>query len=290
MVSACPVSSARVLFSSPDKDVRVEDQERRMVFPKTISNGETFSARIQGTVAETCATSKRITLSFFLNAEKGRKFHFEFPIFIGPSDTLVVDDDGEGENEKPVMEGLDQAQRFYHVLNTRQADLDEARISPYKHIIWITGEEFYDTLNNREQALLRNFLDKGGHLLLLGDNIGDDLGKSDFYKNYLHAQVIKETLSGNYSKVEYRVHGKEGDPLSRRMVLPTFIHYKQYDLIRPLEGADDPFRGESDGFYMGFVRYEGNYKMLYTGLGMEAIEDLAVRAGLLDRILEWFEK
>ncbi len=289
LVSACPLSSARILINSPDKDVRVEEQEKLIVFPTPISNGGTFSARIHGSVAETCATGKKIILTFFLNAEKGRKFHFELPIFIGPSDTLVVDDDGEGENEKPVMEGLDHARRYYHVLNTRQADLDEERISRYKHIIWITGEEFHNTLNSREQAFLRNFLDKGGHLLLLGDNVGDDLGKTDFYKDILHAQVIKETLSGNYSKVEYKVYGKEGDPLSRRMVLPIFIHYKQYDLIRPLEGADDPFRGESDESYMGFVRREGKYKLLYTSFGMEAIENLEARAGLLDRVLEWFE-
>ena len=207
---------------------------------------------------------------------------------VGSSETLFVDDDGPGENERAVLEGLAHAGRFCHFV--KSADLDEAKASRYMNIIWVTGEEFAGTLDGKEQEFLARYLEKGGHLLLIGDNIGDDLGQGAFYKDYLHAKVIKETLSGNYDKIEYKVFGKDGDRLSRRMVIPTFINYKQYDLIRPLEGADDPFQGERDEFYMGFVRYSGTYKTIYTSLGMEAIEDIAVRAQLLDRILEWFEE
>ena len=287
-VYASQISGVRIVAKSSDGDLAISGEDRVLDFPNPLSNGQHFSLALEGSVSKNRGPGKITIVRVFLNAEKGRKFYFEIPVRVGSSETLVVDDDGDGENEKAVLEGLEHARRFCHVM--KSSDLDEEKALKYRNIIWITGEEFSNTLDGKEREFLIRYLEQGGHLLLIGDNIGDDLGKTDFYKRYLHAKVIKETLSGNYAKVEYKVFGKDGDPLSRRMVIPAFINYKQYDLIRPLEGADDPFQGELDESYMGFVRYTGKYKMIYTSLGMEAIDDLAIRGELLDRILDWFEE
>jgi len=135
------------------------------------------------------------------------------------------------------------------------------------------------------------FLDGGGRLFLQGDNIGDDIGETEFYKTYLRAEVFKDRLVGNYWREKpYLIFGKPGDPLSERLTLPVYTYYKQYDLLRPLEGADDPFAGQDEDNYIGFIRYSGPYKLIYTALGMEAVEDAGIRAELVDRILNWLEE
>jgi subtilisin family serine protease len=287
-VSACRISQVRLRATSSDQDLVIRGEPQKVTVPEPRSGVQHFRAKIEGLVSEKAGPGKTIAVRLSLSAEKGRTFYFEVPVRVGPSDLLVIDDDGEGENEKPILEGLERAGRFCHIM--KSPGFDEEKAARYRTIIWTTGEEFSSTLDGREQAFLIRFLDRGGRLLLLGDNIGDDLGKADFYKDYLHARVVKETLSGRYAKVESKIIGYDGDPLSRRLFVPAFTHYKQYDLIRPVGEADDPFHGDDDTTYMGFVRYAGRYRMVYTSLGMEAVEDIAARALLLDRILEWLEQ
>jgi hypothetical protein len=86
------------------------------------------------------------------------------------------------------------------------------------------------------------------------------------------------------------VNGKEGDTLSEKLFIPIYTYYKQYDLIRPIGEADDPFHGEDEENYLGFVRYSGPYKLIYTSLGMESIEDIDIRGQLLGRIIDWLNQ
>jgi hypothetical protein len=69
----------------------------------------------------------------------------------------------------------------------------QVSLADYRLLDWILGRESYrdDTLNDREQALLRDYLDGGGALFISGEEIGWDhhivVSDREFYRSYLRA-------------------------------------------------------------------------------------------------------
>jgi len=290
-VTAGPVSRINAVLYDPTGQVTLADEAQTLTVPELKAGGADLTLTFKLSSSGSDDRPKKAILDLVLGAEAGRKFFFKVPVYIGRSDLLVVDDDGPGESEKAVLETLDHDRRYYNYINTRFTPLDGEILKSYKQVIWLTGEEFYNTLDAPERSLLEGYLDGGGSLTLFGENIGEDIGKSAFYRDYLHAKLIKERIEGRKAD-PFVISGKDGDPLSQRLALTirNYYYHSQFDIVRPLTGADDPFRGEPDEDYAGFVRFTGKYKLIYSALGMESIRDADARSEFLGRILDWFEK
>lgn len=71
---------------------------------------------------------------------------------------------------------------------------EKLNLKDYKHIDWILGEESSvdKTLDNKEQQLLKGFLNNGGNLIISGSELAYHLDYKgagrDFYRNYLKAK------------------------------------------------------------------------------------------------------
>jgi len=57
----------------------------------------------------------------------------------------------------------------------------------FQGIVWLTGDQLTGTLTQSDQATLAAYLDGGGSLFVSGQNIGQDIGSSSFFAEYLHA-------------------------------------------------------------------------------------------------------
>lgn len=287
-VSAHPLEEAEAHLYSEEDELKISANEQNLKFRSPIKNGSDFKIEFPVRILDSCRENKKIRLYFSLRVIGGRKFSFEFPVYLGPSNTIVVDDDGHGESEKPVLEALERAQRYHHYIKSQDFQKLESAVTDYQNIIWITGEKFTDTINKKEQTLQKRLMDKGKNFLIIGDNIGDDIGESDFFRNCLHARLVKSRLSSNYGRDPYFIHGKKDNPVTRRMIISVSPYHRQYDFIRPADKAESAFTGKDRENYPGFVQYEGQYKVFYFSVGMEAIENIDARAKLIDHILEWF--
>src|SRR5207247_11100097 len=83
----------------------------------------------------------------------------------------------------------------------------KCELQKYFAIDWFVGEESTagKTLDSTEKFAIKNYLDKGGRLLISGSEIGWDLGRDSsanvdtgFYKNYLNAVYVSD-CSGTYN-------------------------------------------------------------------------------------------
>ncbi|UCE73053.1 MAG: Omp28-related outer membrane protein [Methanomassiliicoccales archaeon] len=130
-----------------------------------------------------------------------------------PQKILVVDDD---QSTNP-----DGDEDFYQItlsLGMHAFDgwvLDEVGsptsddLSSYDVVIWVTGSTTSSTLTTADQTAISTYLDNtGGNLFMCGENIGEEIGSSTFYQNYLHANFINDNTGMRF------IRGITGDPIS----------------------------------------------------------------------------
>nr|NQU90558.1 hypothetical protein [Bacteroidota bacterium] len=110
----------------------------------------------------------------------------EFQLFIGKGDLLLIDDDGGDNYEDYYIETFDDLELTVNPYDISfRGDLPELMPREYANIIWFTGDMDENTLTASDRNILQNYMDNGGNLFLTGQNIGTDIGTTDFYTNYL---------------------------------------------------------------------------------------------------------
>jgi len=85
----------------------------------------------------------------------------------------------------------------------------------YDIVIWFTGDDYggdYPTLTETDQNETAKYLSAGGKLFISGQNIGSDIGATDFYHNYLHAFFC--TGNSNRNKTAGSIKDPIGDALN----------------------------------------------------------------------------
>ncbi len=214
------------------------------------------------------------------------------------SDVLFVDDDG-GENYE---------NNFYEILNKQQVKYisipeiymgqlpEEIDISNYKILIWNVSWGF-PAFSQSDISVLTNYLDSGGNLLLLGQDIGWDIhdqqyGRSnfsaahDFYDNYLDAKYENDNSGGTGI---VGVSGDViGDSIESALSKPYGPSYNYPDWITSKTGKSKTFLNYNNGKSAGLRYDSGNFKTVYLGIGLEQIASIEARELLLERCLDWF--
>jgi subtilisin family serine protease len=118
----------------------------------------------------------------------------------GDKRILIVDDDGGSSYERyytDTLQALGYPFDVYQILlngDGPSADM----LSQYGLVIWFTGDEYRNTLTPADQVNLRSYLLAGGTSIITGQEIGFDIGQSDFYMNYLHAYYVSDNAYGKY--------------------------------------------------------------------------------------------
>ncbi|MCI0493557.1 MBL fold metallo-hydrolase [candidate division KSB1 bacterium] len=138
-----------------------------------------------------------------------------FTIIIGTPTILLIDDDGGNGYETCYANVL--IPEIWDVSMKGCPSLP--LLQQYASVIWSTGDDRDISLTGEEQSLLAEFLNRGGRLLLCGQNISYDLGKNSspgdslFLANYLHAKFISDSTSATV------VVGVTGDPISSGLMM-----------------------------------------------------------------------
>ena len=238
------------------------------------------------------------TSTFNLLIEWGddQVYQTKFKLEIGQSEILLVDDGTSfgGLFIQPdiwyehVLDSLGREVHHYD-LNIF-GDPSYEFISNFPIIIWFSGFQSENTLNEQNQEVLSMYLDNGGKLFLSGQNISEDIQETTFLSDYLHVKHINDTYEGQDS-----VWGLTGDPIGDNLLLTFNQAYDamfQFSMseIEPVNGGECVFHYFSSNTDAA-VRYENStYKTLFFGFGFEGINNFDHRLEVMQRILEYFDE
>jgi len=195
---------------------------------------------------------------------------------------LLVDDD-EGADYEMYYEDALSADGYSYVKTEVSPTLNE--LSSFDCVVWLTGRDFTTTLTNEDQTNLAIYLDNGGSLFISGQDVGYNVGDTDFYRDYLHSEYTRDSVG------DYTLEGVTNDPISGGMSIDISKGdgaNNQYwpSEIRPVSTyASKVFNYK--GGDCGAIRVDnGVYKVVYFAFGFEAINKCPDRNEVMDRVIK----
>lgn len=218
-----------------------------------------------------------------------------FDLFIGESDVLVIKDETHYYSDRAnaayfyesSIENAGFIPRFYDI-NTFNFPTAEF-LENFDALVWYTGldnTEYNEIFNNEKQLLLSNYLNGGGHLFISSQNIGDAIGESEFFHNYLHANHLEPSYDGYLRAVgvdeteignglDFNLTGGDG---SDNLESPS--------VIEPINGAQSVFTYYNSEDVAGII-YDDEYRLVFLPFGFSAISNQNDRDELMSRILDF---
>lgn len=256
------------------------------------------------------ARGKMVDLSLGWKADGGYSWiDTTFKIIVGKLPILIVDDDSDDDDvtftlsEKFYTNILDRMKVNYALWDRYQlGKLDVNSITNFPIVIWLTAWCF-PSLDVDDQQAIARLLDNGGNLFISGQDIGWDFNdpggfgyrQRDFYRKYLHAIYYSDD-----SPVQ-QIIGITGDPIGDGLKFsawqPGLPEDNQYpDEIEPIDGATPVFEYAGGLNHKFGIKYQGDHKVVYFGMGLEAIDSQentppdrisSIRTEVLRRVLQW---
>ena len=202
-------------------------------------------------------------------------------IFGNRSLILLVDDD-EGADYETYYERALTANGYAYA--KVEEPPGESELLSFDCVIWLTGRDFTTALTGDDQRNLARYLDAGGSLFLSGQDIGYNSHASEFYRDYLQVEYVKDSTG------VYVLDGVAGDPISDGMTLEISggdgadSQYWPSEIIPITAYATGIFNYQNDGW--GAVRVEtGTYRIVYFAFGFEAINSSSDRDEVMRRVV-----
>jgi len=257
------------------------------------------------------AKGKTTNLYVGWQADGGYSGADTFKIIVGKIPILVVDDDydeNQGNDYFPyaekmytnVLDIFDLNYALWDRYNMGALGLDQMMNFPI--VIWLCAWAF-PSLDPDDQVAISNFLDNGGSLFITGQDIGWDFNdpggygyaQRDFYAQYLHAIYYSD------DSPVHEVLGISGDPIGDGLEFSVWQpglpgDYQFPDEIEPDSGATAIFEYLGGRNHKFGIKYKGDHKVVYFGMGLEAIDSdqstppdhiSPIRTKILGRVLNW---
>ena len=211
-------------------------------------------------------------------------------MMVGHPSVLLVDDDGGGVYERFYQESLDEINVVYDDWDVSTMGNTGSALNNYCLVVWFTGDMGESTLTADDRSYLESYLDGGGLLFLTGQNIGQEIGSTSFYSDYLHASFVQAATN------VFFLDGVPGDEIGDGLRLltmgsPGAGNQVSQDIIAPLAGADSII------MYLpgdcAAIKYDsGTYKVVYFGFGFEGIASRPAQGFdnnwfILRRVIKW---
>jgi hypothetical protein len=196
---------------------------------------------------------------------------------IPPAHLLLVDNDTLSRWESYYTSTFDTLNLSYcSWRRPTQGPIPISRLSEFRDdlIVWYTGLTRHATLDTTDMDSLSQFLDSGGRLFITGQDIGQELALTQFYRDRLHARLVDTTAQlyyafGNRSDSlgtlfdQTQTAGLQGanNQTSRDEIAPdslahTFLFY-------------DTLTAKAAGIYYRDPQTQS--RVIYLGFGFEAL-------------------
>jgi subtilisin family serine protease len=217
-----------------------------------------------------------------------------FTVMCSEPRLLIVDDDAGADFEKYYKAACDSNGVLFHTYTVQTAGSPSAEtLSHYPVVFWFTGNEATNTLTTTDVASLTAFLNSGRNLMLSGQNIAQELAGESFLAEYLHAELLEDSVGKPY------MVGLTADPITQGETIVLAgaggaNNARHCDGLRPLGSALGSafFKDYADTTTYGLIRFSGSYRLVFFAVPFEAIDHATSRYlqkwTLVRRILEYF--
>ncbi|MBN2008898.1 right-handed parallel beta-helix repeat-containing protein [candidate division KSB1 bacterium] len=272
----------------------------------TVANGEAVSNKsnpIMLSVADGSVAHKvTCYIDITIDDQHYRNVMDSFELIVGTSSVMFVNDDAQHDYGKYYKNALAALDIIPLEWNVALQGCPSASLLPYdaEAVIWSAGDDRDSCLTSEEQQAIKSYLDRGGKLLITGQNIGYDFAndrtESDslFYANVLHAEFVADSAGAVWAV------GISGDAYANGIrVIFTGAYdgagnQSTTDVINPIAPALPIFKYTPGANLVGGLRYSDkatDSKLIYLAFGIEGIsgpkQDSAT--DLLQKALEWFQ-
>ncbi len=231
------------------------------------------------------------TFTLSVTDQSGHTDRMQIPMTIGRPKYLLVDDDDGAAYDSLMNQDLMTRPIVHDVWRVTESGSPTMEdIGRYSNLIWETGNA-RNGLTVAEQATLTSFLSSGGKSLVIsGQFLSEDIGATDFHRNFLHAQHVADNVN------ERQLIGKPGSAISDSMALILIGgggagNSTSPSAIAPINGADTLFTYNNSG-QVGGVFFNGNgYSVVYLAFALEAVSGggrTTTRTELLHKTLDHF--
>jgi hypothetical protein len=211
-------------------------------------------------------------------------------------DLLIVNRDDEGRYAEYFTEPLDSLGVSYKVWTpVEQGLFPMNRIDEFNDttILWYSGSAEMNTVTAQEQESLMVFLDNGGRLIITGQNIGQEIHATPFFTDYLHAQLVNDSVHSLY------VYPDVTDSLGQNIdVLFTTggiaNQYSRDQIAADVYAHEFLFYDDTLTWCAGiwYNNPSPAYQTIYCGFGLEAVHhrpNYMTREQLLAAFLRWLD-
>ncbi|MBI4865764.1 MAG: M36 family metallopeptidase [Candidatus Wallbacteria bacterium] len=193
---------------------------------------------------------------------------------------LLVDDD-DGASVETFFKAALTAGQFDVWTVKSDGQLTDDGLLGYPTVVWFTGADYRQTLSEQDQALIKQYLQAGGRLMLSGQEIAYSLKDTSFLKDVLAAEFVADAASVRKVKgasMEFAIEGGDG------------ANNQQYPDVVKAAGAGSreyfAYDGDASGSAaLALVR--SGAKALYFAFGFEAIDTAANRAKVMKLALDF---
>ena len=220
-------------------------------------------------------------------------------------DLVLIDDDEGAGYEFYFQDALQKIfhsttpypwKAYHHWDVAEKGIFPASRLGELKHpyVIWFTGDADSTALTPAERDTLLALQNRNADILLTGKDIAEGVPDSLFLAQALHVRY-----RGNSTFVPRFVYGVSGDPLSDSLNFSTWggfganNQFYDRDIVQPLAPAQTIFHYLPADSQSAGIRFEGNYKLIFLGFGVEGIRDnfppYNNRRDLLVAVLSWFQ-
>jgi len=212
---------------------------------------------------------------------EAKRWERDIEVIEGRTPILLVDDDEGAEYETYYERSLEAAGHSYVKV---EGPPTKRELLSFDCVVWLTGRDFTTTLTRDDQANLAAYLDGGGSLFLSGQDIGFNIHDTDFFRNYLHVEYVKDNAG------IYVLEGVPGDPISNGMTIEIAggdggdNQYWPSEIVPITAFAREVFNYKNDGC-AAVVVDAGTYRVVYFAFGFEAINTTSDRDEVMRRVL-----
>jgi serine protease AprX len=204
---------------------------------------------------------------------------------------LLVDDDDNGPDVRSYYTAaLNGLGRSYDVFNTNNNAIEPtaAEISPYRIIIWFSGDSFGGTGNPKagpsaaSEVALAAWLDTGKRLWIVSQDYLYDRGQTTFMTNYLGLASFTNDVNQTSVTGQNALFNGYG-PYALSYPFSNFS-----DRISPNATALVAFNGTTAPPETAIYKETQVYKTVFFSFPLEAIPAPANREAVMQRVLDWF--
>jgi M6 family metalloprotease-like protein len=223
-----------------------------------------------------------------------------FAKYVGGVELLLVDDDAGSASGNPMdresyyRSAIDSLGIPYDYWNAKNGLPDTTSMYSHQYVVWFTGDNRLNVLDAVRVTLLRSFLNRGGRLLLTGQNIAEQLSTSadsTFLRDFLKARFV-----GNCGA--QMISGTQWDPIGMgdSLWVSTYdgaSNQASADILEPLSGANRPFDYKLPCTGAAATAFAGpaGCRVVFCGFGLEAVVNTktgyAKRHIVIQRILDF---